>query len=107
MITVQSTTSKTRTQRHRHPDILKYKIAYIRDNASLFHKLFSEKEEIRKGRMKGRLSSIWKGLWSPRALEEGEKLKKLFGYNDKTNVIDILFHFRRLYSKLYPNHLSL
>ena len=107
MLTVQSTSLAVIEKRVRHPDILKYKIAFIENNKELFEFLFitdwrawdwsGSKRHSMKGRMPPKKTD-----WSVAALEMGNVLKQMFNYNSMSDPKSIMYHFRRLYFKLYP-----
>jgi len=55
--------------------------------------------------MRGRMPPR-KTDWSVAAIEFGEYLKKLFKYNPASDPKQIMYHFRRLYLKLYYDELQ-
>lgn len=109
---IHRTKTTTEIMVHRHPIIMEKKTEYLRRRRLMFYEIFVDEYykswEKKYGNhwsksMKSRMSSISKPLWSPKAMVIGEDLKRVFGYSERTNVIDILFIFRRLFIKLYPD----
>lgn len=104
MLTIQSTSLEKTQKRIRHPDIIKYKIAFIQANIDLFEFLFITDwrawDYPNRHSMKGRMPPN-KENWSIAALEMGEILKKMFRYNQASDPRSIMYHFRRLYFKTF------
>ena len=80
--------------RRRHPEIRKEKIAHLESKKLEFFQWFVvEHYEWGRLRERGKVARIW----SEGAIEEGKRIKILFGYSPHTFVGDVLSHFRGLY----------
>lgn len=107
---IHRTIKKTETKIIRSPLIMDKKIEFIKRRKVLFDFIMvtdynwrhKEKWGAFSGMsMKGRMPSIGKSCYGPKALLLAEKIREVFGYNEKTDVLTILFTFRRLYFKIY------
>lgn len=110
MITVQSKKTTSEKITRRHPEILKRKKQFIEERKEEFRQIFIvDYNHYRRKyklehywRMKGKMPN--KRLFSrPRAIKMGLEIHEKFGYHPLSNIIDILWHFRRLYLKMYPH----
>jgi hypothetical protein len=80
--------------------------AAILENKELFDRFFNEETWQKMRPINGKHTKgcyVTKKTFTPN--EElmilGEILKDMFDYNPRTNTLDILFHFKRRYDKLF------
>ncbi len=84
--------------------ITEMKMAYIRRRRRMFRRIFVREFKVRwDGRKRRFLSYGRYKLWGEGALEIGKEIQSHFGYSEKTYVEDTLWHFRRLYMRMYPH----
>jgi hypothetical protein len=95
----------------RSPEILAKKVDFIRRNKKLFDFVMVKDYDWRHLRKwgnsnwgtKSRMASVDESCYGPHGFMLADQIRKVFGYNEATSSITILFTFRKLYEKIYGN----
>lgn len=94
----------------RDPEIMREKERFIRRNYKIFRFIFVTdyvwRHENKWGgnwSMKARMASVISRCYGPKGEMMAEQIRQIFGYAQTTSVDTILFTWRRLYFKIYPD----